>query len=65
MLLAVPPALYGPLVGRDLELTALVAGLECASRNRWLRRRRGCPWRIGIIVAAALVLLHHDHHRTT
>ena len=30
-----------------------------------LRRWRGCPWRIGTIVAAALVLLHHDHHRTT
>jgi hypothetical protein len=30
-----------------------------------LRRRRGCPWRIGDIAAAALVLLHHEHHRTT
>jgi len=30
-----------------------------------LRRWRGCPWRIGTIVAAALVLLHHEHHRTT
>jgi hypothetical protein len=30
-----------------------------------LRRYRGCPWRIGRIVAAALVLLHHDNHRTT
>ncbi|WP_308283296.1 transposase family protein [Pseudonocardia nigra] len=30
-----------------------------------LRRYRGCPWRIGQVVAAALVLLHHDHHRTT
>jgi hypothetical protein len=30
-----------------------------------LRRWRGCPWRIGDIVAAALVLLHHEHHRTT
>jgi len=28
-----------------------------------LRRWRGCPWRIGIIVAAALVLLHHEHNR--
>ena len=30
-----------------------------------LRRYRGCPWRIGAIVAAALVLLHHEtppHH---
>jgi hypothetical protein len=30
-----------------------------------LRRHRGCPWRIGHIVAAALVLLHHEHGRTT
>ena len=30
-----------------------------------LRRYRGCPWRIGRIVAAALVLLHREHHRTT
>jgi DDE superfamily endonuclease len=30
-----------------------------------LRRYRSCPWRIGQVVAAALVLLHHDYHRTT
>jgi hypothetical protein len=30
-----------------------------------LRRYRGCPWRLGFIVAAALVLLHHEHRRTT
>src|SRR6266508_4354395 len=30
-----------------------------------LRRIRGCPWRIGDIVAAALVLLHFEHGRTT
>jgi hypothetical protein len=30
-----------------------------------LRRWRGCPWRIGDIAAAAQVLLHHEHHRTT
>lgn len=30
-----------------------------------LRRWRGCPWRIGDVVAAALVLLHHEHRRTT
>ena len=30
-----------------------------------LRRWRGCPWRIGDIVAAGLVLLHHEHRRTT
>jgi hypothetical protein len=30
-----------------------------------LRRYRGCPWRLGTIVAAALVLLHHEDNRTT
>jgi hypothetical protein len=30
-----------------------------------LRRWRGCPWRLGDIVAAALVMLHHEQHRTT
>ena len=30
-----------------------------------LRRYRGCLWRLGGIVAAALVLLHHENNRTT
>jgi hypothetical protein len=30
-----------------------------------LRRYRGCPWRTGRITAAALVLLHIEHERTT
>jgi len=30
-----------------------------------LRRFSLCPWRIGAITAAALVLLHHQHDRTT
>lgn len=30
-----------------------------------LRRYRGCAWRLGDIAAAALVLLHHEHGRTT
>ncbi|TDO48640.1 DDE superfamily endonuclease [Kribbella sp. VKM Ac-2527] len=30
-----------------------------------LRRVSLCPWRIGAITAAALVLLHHQHERTT
>jgi hypothetical protein len=30
-----------------------------------LRNVSGDPWRIGTIVAAALVLLHFDHARTT
>ena len=30
-----------------------------------LRRVSFCPWRICAITAAALVLLHHQHGRTT
>jgi DDE superfamily endonuclease len=30
-----------------------------------LRRYRGRPWRLGTIIGAALVLLHHENHRTT
>jgi hypothetical protein len=30
-----------------------------------LRRVTLCPWRIGTITAAAPVLLHHEHGRTT
>jgi hypothetical protein len=30
-----------------------------------LRRVSLCPWRISGITAAALVLLHHKHNRTT
>jgi hypothetical protein len=30
-----------------------------------LRRVSLCPWRIDAITTAALVLLHHDHDRTT
>jgi len=30
-----------------------------------LRRVSLCPWRMGAITAAALVLLHHEHGRTT
>ncbi|GEL17833.1 hypothetical protein PA7_16700 [Pseudonocardia asaccharolytica DSM 44247 = NBRC 16224] len=30
-----------------------------------LRRVSLCPWRIDAITAAALVLLHHEHDRTT
>jgi hypothetical protein len=30
-----------------------------------LRRVSLCPWRIGAITAAVLVLLHHVHGRTT
>ena len=30
-----------------------------------LRQVSLCPWRIGALAAAALVLLHHKHGRTT
>jgi hypothetical protein len=30
-----------------------------------LRRVSLCPWRVGNITAAALVLLHIEHNRTT
>ena len=30
-----------------------------------LRRVSLCPWRIGAVTAAALVLLHYEHGRTT
>jgi hypothetical protein len=30
-----------------------------------LRRVSLCPWRIGTITAAALVLLHREHNRAT
>jgi hypothetical protein len=33
--------------------------------SKALRRVSLCPWRIGAITAAALVLLHHQHGRTT
>jgi hypothetical protein len=33
--------------------------------DKALRRSRGCPWLIGKIVGAALVLLHIEHDRTT
>ncbi|GAA3561581.1 IS5-like element IS470 family transposase [Amycolatopsis ultiminotia] len=43
---------------------------ECANSllkttYKALRRYRGYPWRLGDIVAAALILLHHEHGRTT
>lgn len=53
---------------------ALNGALRCLSERansllkttyKALRRHRGCPWRLGDIAAAALVLLHHEHGRTT
>ena len=66
---------------RDTVLTAeqrTINALHSATRARaergnsllkttfkGLRRVTLCPWRIGAITAAALVLLHHEHSRTT
>jgi hypothetical protein len=66
---------------KDAELTvdqqsynAIHGALRCLGERansplkttfKALRRQRGCPWRIGAIAAAALVLLHHEHARTT
>ena len=68
-----------PADGHELDVdtrtyNALLRGLRCLGERansllktsfKALRRWRGCPWRIGDVVAAALVLLHHEHHRTT
>jgi hypothetical protein len=67
--------------GRDTVLTAeqrTINALHSATRAlaergnsllkttfKGLRRVSLCPWRIGAITAAALVLLHHEHGRTT
>ena len=67
--------------GRDTVLTAeqrTINALHSATRAlaergnsllkatfKGLRRVTLCPWRIGAITAAALVLLHHEHDRTT
>ncbi len=54
--------------------TAIHGALRCLGERansllkttyKALRRYRGCPWRLGALVAAALVLLHHEHGRTT
>ena len=53
---------------------ALHGGLRCLGERansllkttfKAFRRYRGCPWRLGDIAAAALVLLHREHGRTT
>jgi hypothetical protein len=65
--------------GQDLTLdqqayNAVHGALRCLGERansllkttyKALRRYRGCPWRLGTIVAAALVLLHHENGRTT
>ncbi len=64
----------GKLTVDQQSFNALHSGLRCLGERansllktsyKALRRYRGCPWRLGEIVAAALVLLHHQHDRTT
>jgi hypothetical protein len=40
------------------------ANAQLKMRFKALRRVSLCPWRITAIVAAALVLFHHENHRT-
>ena len=40
-------------------------GNSLLKTTKALRRVSLCPWRIGTITAAALVLLHQEHGRTT
>jgi hypothetical protein len=64
----------GELTVDQQTYNTLHGGLRCLGERansllkttyKALRRYRGCPWRLGTIVAAALVGLHHDNHRTT
>jgi hypothetical protein len=64
----------GELTVDQQTYNAVHGGLRCLGERansllkttfKALRRYRGCPWRLGEIVAAALVLLHHENHRTT
>jgi hypothetical protein len=64
----------GALTRNQQAYNAVHSALRCLGERansllkttyKALRRYRGCPWRIGRIVAAALVLLHTEHHRTT
>ncbi len=64
----------GQLTIDEQAYNALHSALRCLGERanslfkttyKALRRYRGCPWRLGDIVAAALILLHHEHGRTT
>jgi hypothetical protein len=65
---------HGELTADQQAYNAVHGALRCLGERansllkttfKALRRWRGCPWRIGDVVAAALVLLHHEHRRTT
>jgi hypothetical protein len=64
----------GELTTDQQSYNAIHSALRCLGERansllkttyKALRHNRGCPWRLGNIVAAALVLLHHENHRTT
>jgi hypothetical protein len=64
----------GELTEDQQAYNALHSALRCLGERansllkttfRVLNRIRGCPWRIGDITAAALVLLHIENNRTT
>jgi hypothetical protein len=64
----------GALTNDQQAFNAVHSALRCLGERansllkttyKVLRRYRGCPWRLGKIVAAALVLLHIEHERTT
>lgn len=64
----------GQLTVDQQAFNAIHGGLRCLGERansllkttyKILRRYRGCPWRLGKIVAAALVLLHTEKNRTT
>jgi hypothetical protein len=50
--------------GKELTIDQQSYNALLKTTYKVLRRYRDCPWRLGAIVAAALVLLHHEHHRT-
>jgi hypothetical protein len=65
---------HGALTTDQQAYNAVHGALRCLGERansllkttfKALRRYRGCPWRIGTVVAAALVLLHYEHGRTT
>ncbi len=53
-------AVHGALRGLGERANSLLK-----TTYKILRHYRGCPWRLGDIVAAALVLLHRENNRTT
>jgi hypothetical protein len=67
VLAAAAPSLHGALLAARTAAYSHVHldGTLFYTTFKSLRRVSLCPWRIGAITAAALVLLHHQHGRTT